>query len=416
MDRRRVIWGSRAKGAILLALLCICAAGVAAAADSGSVPPSPPEPTVAQLKKEQALLAKLEHLENEYGSVTGLAIPHLLDLGGLYIEEDRCNDAIPVLTHGLKLSRALDGLFNLQQMELSEPLMECYLALDLAGDFEREQRYAQIVSDTNFGKNDPRALATLQKIGLWYEQAGWYISAREIYSRAVDIARRAGGGVDLRMVPPLRSIARSFRLEYVHGVDPIDDEEKKASPMRSRAQLHAGQMMLDRLGEDSLKRAISILRTQPDADRTDLVATLLDLGDWYQTGYVRRDALRVYQEAWQESSTPGYAGEAQFAEPVRVLYRPQNVGIALRRPPPNRENYNRYWAAFEFTVTSDGDVKDVKVTESNAPQSHQWRATDALRQTRYRPRFVDGQPVTTEHVKVQQAMWVEKQSWWPKIQ
>ena len=242
------------------------------------------EPSAAQLKKEQLLLKKLEQIEAEHGSVSALAITPLMNLGGLYIEQDRCTDAIAVLTQGLKLSRALDGLFNLQQMELVEPLMECYLALDLVGDFEREQRYSQLVSDTNFGKSDLRALATLQRIGRWYEQAGWYISAREIYTRTVELTRRTGGDMSRLGVAPLRNLARTFQLEYRYGLDAIDSEAKRGSLLRSRAYLQNGKIIPDRLGEDSLKRAVALLRGQPETDRGELVETLLELGDWYQVG------------------------------------------------------------------------------------------------------------------------------------
>jgi hypothetical protein len=369
------------------------------------------EPDAPQLKKEQALLEKLERIEAEHGALNALAIAPLLDLGGLYISQDRCPDAITVLTQALRLSRAIDGLFNAQQMELLEPLIECYLSLDRMADFEREQRYALLVSDTNFGTSDPRALALLHRIGVWYEEAGWYISAREIHLRALEIARRSGDPADARMIEPLQSIARSFRREYTYGLDSIDSEGKKDSRMRSRAYLQNGQLIFDRLGEDSLKQAAALLRRQPVVDRVELVNTLLDLGDWYQMGRLSRDALHAYHEAWLESRMSDYVGDALFSIPVAVLYRPEDTGSVMRRPPPNRENFQHYWVDFDFKVTRDGDVKDVRITGSNAPEPQQWRLKKSLSQMRFRPRFVDGEAVDTVHAKSRQGVWVEKKRW-----
>ena len=130
---------------------------------------------------------------------------------------------------------------------------------------------------------------------------------------------------------------------------------------------------------------------------------------------LRREALRVYQEAWQEARAPDYAGEALFAGPVPVLYRAQEVGNVMRRPPPDRQNFKRYWVGLDYTVTRDGDVKDVKVTDSNAPEPYQWRLKDGLRQMRFRPRFVNGEPVDSLHVTSRQGMWVENKRWVWKI-
>jgi hypothetical protein len=391
-------------------VLCIFRADVAAAAEEADVPVASPE-AEAGLKKEHALLEKLERIEAEQGSVSGNAIAPLLDLGGLYIKQDRCTDAIAVLTQALKLSRAIEGLFNLQQMELMEPLMECYLALDLTADFEREQRYALLVSDHNFGQSDPRALALLHRIGVWYEEAGWYISAREIHARSLEIARNVGGDSDPRMIEPLRSIARAFRREYTYGLDVIDSQAREGSLMRSRARLENGRLLFDRLGEDSLKRAVALLRSQPEVDRVELVETLLELGDWYQMGRLSRDAVSAYKDAWLESKAPGYAGEALFRIPVAVLYRAQDTGVVMRRPPPNRESFQRYWVDFDFTVTREGEVKDIRISDSNAPGPYQWRLKKSLGQMRFRPRFKDGEPVDTLHATSRQGMWVEKKKW-----
>ncbi len=366
----------------------------------------------ASFERERALLLRLERIESDRGVFSMAAIQPLLDLGLLYINNDRCEDAIAPLDRAVKVSHMAEGLFNPGQVQLLEPLIGCHLALDFQGDFQRDLEYLQLIAEQTYGPSNPDILPMLRRIANWYEEGDRYISARQLYSRAVDIARKAGGENDLRMVDPLRGIAHAFRLEYVHGLHPADDELNRGSPFRSRAELDSSNKRLDLLGETSLKRAVRVLQAHANQDRSELIDALLDLGDWYQMGEMRRDALRIYGEAWKESVA---AGTPILTTPEPILFRTE-LGIALRRPPPDREGYNRYWADLDFTVDREGRVAHVKIGETNAPKSLQWRLVDGFAATRYRPRFEAGEPVDTTHLRYRQGMWVEKWKWRTNLQ
>src|SRR5689334_17355691 len=114
-----------------IAALCILLASSIGSAETD------PDTQLAKerVHKESALLLKLEHIENDQGVFAPEQIPHLLTLGKLYVEEDRCPDAINVLKRAVKLSRANFGLYNSKQMEIEEPLRQCYVSLDRPDDF-----------------------------------------------------------------------------------------------------------------------------------------------------------------------------------------------------------------------------------------------------------------------------------------
>jgi len=125
-----------------------------------------PERTAAKrAHQEQTLIDKLLRIEADDGPLAGAAIPKLLDLSLLYIQDDHCADAIAALMRAVKLSRMNYGLFNPQQLELNEPLLECYLGLDLKDAFERQQRYTVLIGDTVYGKNHPSMLPLLRCAG-----------------------------------------------------------------------------------------------------------------------------------------------------------------------------------------------------------------------------------------------------------
>src|SRR5262245_26079055 len=78
-----------------------------------------------RLQTEQKLLRSAQQIESRYGDATTKLIQPLRELGVLYVEWDRCSDAIPVLDHAVRLLRADEGLFTVTQLELFDPLERC---------------------------------------------------------------------------------------------------------------------------------------------------------------------------------------------------------------------------------------------------------------------------------------------------
>ncbi len=407
VEIRAMVHGVPRAGIARLAIFC-CLAAVFAG--SACVVVAEETADHGPWQKERELLNRVERVRNEQGAMSSALVPPLLDLGLLYVTMNRCEDAVGLLTQALGISRATDGLFNPRQLELLDPLFECYLALDLQRDLDREVRYTLLLGEQTFGREDVRLLPAIDRAARWYEQAGRYISARQLHSRGVRVAERAGSENDLRLIEPLRGIARAYRLEYMHGLNPIDLREHQISVLRSTAQLAEPRIRLDRIGTNALRRAQKILQQHADADPTPVVDTLLDLGDWYQTANARRDALLTYKAAWAAAQSPGYDGGVSFDEPLPVVYR-TSAGVALRRPPPSREGFRRYWVEFEFTVTRDGLVKDITVLDSDASRALQdWLRAD-LQRTRYRPRFKEGEPVDAPRLRLRQGMYLAAGDW-----
>lgn len=336
------------------------------------------------------LLLRIDSIEKEHGHVARELEMPLFELGKLYVSADQCQNAIPILRQAIALSQRLDGVMNPRQVRAYEPLSECYVSLDMVRDLARAQEQVLLVRENAFGKDDARMLPALAHAGDWYEQAGDYQSARDVYLRAIKIARKAGGDQDARLVLPLRAMARTYRLEMQY--------EQEA--LRGRA--------LDAEGQRTLERAARIVRAQAvDSDTTLRIDTLLELADWYQMSGAVRDALKVYQEAWQTAVDAGRSGAELLGEPQPILYRAA-VGIALRRPPPDRDKMKHYFVDFEFTVTRFGEVNDVAAKSANAPRDLQLGIAENLKRTHYRPRFVDGEAVDTPGVRIRQGVWVAR--------
>jgi tetratricopeptide (TPR) repeat protein len=354
------------------------------------------------------LLLRIETIEREHGHIARELEAPLFELGKLYVSADQCRNAIPILRQAILLSQRLDGVMNPRQLRVYDALSECYVALDMVRDLARAQEQVLLVRENIYGKDDVRMLPALAHAGGWYEQAGDYESAREVYLRALKIARKAGGDDDLRLVLPLRAMARTYRLEMQY--------EQEA--LRGRALDAQGQRTLERAarivrgGQGTPARASTPIRATDGASSGAAevspslrIDTLLDLADWYQMAGAIRDAAKVYKEVWQAAVEAGQSGTELLGEPQPILYRAA-VGIALRRPPPDREKLKHYAIDFQFTVSRFGEVTDVVAKSVGAPRDLQLSIAENLKRTHYRPRFVDGEAVDTRGVSIRQGVWV----------
>jgi tetratricopeptide (TPR) repeat protein len=355
--------------------------------------------------KERSLLATIKQIQGDTGGFSSTLIRPLWDLGILYVQWDRCDEAIAVLEQAARLKRADEGFFTTSQLEIFDLIQECQIALEAMPDFQRFQQYRLLIAEKTFGRG-PEALPMLSQIAGWYEEAGLYISARVLYSGQIDLIRRAGGRKDVRLVEPLRGIARAFRLEYAYGLNAADLLLNRGGWMHSEAKLQIPYTRLDYMGESSLMRALRILEKAPAEHQGKLVETLIDLGDWYLVGERRDEAVRMYKQAW-EISTQIEGATALFSGPEPVPFR-TSLGVPLRRPPKDRSEFDQYWADLDYTVGRDGRVQDVEVLETNASRSTRWKLVENLSNTRHRPRFEDGEPVATPHVQKRQRVWVQK--------
>ncbi|HEV7716303.1 MAG TPA: tetratricopeptide repeat protein, partial [Steroidobacteraceae bacterium] len=84
----------------------------------------------------------VEILEATAGSTERQLLRPLHGLGASHFAEGEFVDASVALKRAIDLSRNLDGLFNVEQLQILEPLISSYIELDLKADAEKEQQYA----------------------------------------------------------------------------------------------------------------------------------------------------------------------------------------------------------------------------------------------------------------------------------
>lgn len=84
--------------------------------------------------------------------------------------------------------------------------------------------------------------------------------------------------------------------------------------------------------------------------------------------------------------------------------------LAMRNRQLSADQAEEKFVAVEFTVTGHGEVQDAKVIEQSGTSRQASEALQAIRAARYRPKFIDGEPVDTRGVINREVFKMRRQS------
>lgn len=342
--------------------------------------------------------------------------PALLDplrgLGYTLALLDRHEEAIPYLERALLVTHRAYGLFDLGQQGLLRQLANSLTRTGRLADGAKQMLYLQRVGERAYGERDPRMAPLLCVIGDWYVDTGNFMLGRDRFRDAIRIVERKLGKQDPALVQPLRGLARSYVQEiyfFSHGYQPLQDRTMIDPINLDPKGINPKYLSSD--GERALRRALAILDARPDTTPAVLTDTLIQFGDWYQIKHQPEKALVYYKRAAQlaasvDTSSPE-AAAAPLSFPVRVYYPLPPLAMRNRQLAP--EQVEEKFVEVQFTVTDLGSVEDAKVVDQNGTQRQASEALEAIRASRYRPKFVDGEPVVTQGVVMREVFKMRKQ-------
>ena len=348
----------------------------------------------------------------------GGASPHLLDplrgLGYTLAILSRHEEAIPYLERSLIVGRRSQGLFDMNQQGALRQLAASLTQTGKIIEAEKQMLYLQRIAERIYGDGDPRIAPVLCIIGDWYVDTGNFLLGRERYREALQIVERKLGKDDVAAVDPLRSLARSYMQEiffFTQGYQPL--RERAQMDFQAAADSKSvNPKYINNDGEKSLQRALAILDARPDMSPALVTDTLIQLGDWFQLKSQTEKALAHYRRAASligsiDAST-FKAAVAPLSFPVRVYY--PMPPLAMRNRQLSAEQIDEKVVAVEFTVTGLGEVQDAKVIEQNGSSRQASEALQAVRASRYRPKFINGEPVDTQGVVNREVFKTRKQT------
>ena len=328
----------------------------------------------------------------------------LQGLGHTYAAAGHYDAAVLALERALQISQHSGGLFNLDQLDLLEPLITSDLALGKGRDADRHHLYAYHIAEHHYGPRDTRLIPALARLARWYAQTRRFAAARELYGRVLAIAAPRGEQLLGASVMALRGIAETYRIAYQDGAeDPDALEAQYGRPsLESEAKYY-----LDDDGRQRLETALKLIEAHEPPLPEARAVLLIELADWALLKGKPDTAWPKYWQAWAALPDPAAGSDAAAeadASRVNPLAYPRPL---LYRRPPSAQAYRdrqpgtvvEHVAVAEFTVTPAGQVRDATVVEGDATKFQQQVFRRALTYAIYRPRFVDGKPVSTPRVR-----------------
>jgi len=365
-----------------------------------------------RVNAEASYREALQITESQGAGTGPAAVDPLRGLGYSLALLERHEEAIPYMERALLIIRRSYGLFDLSQQSLLRQLAASFTRVGRAGDGQKQMLYLQRIGERTYGEHDPRMSPVLCVIGDWYVDVGSFTLARERYRDAVQIVERKLGKNDPALVLPLRSLARSYLQEVylvAQGYQPLDPRSQMETAQLEPKGMNPKYLSSD--GERALHRALAILDARPDTPPAVLTDTLIQFGDWYQVKHQPEKAMTYYRRAAalvaNGEQGPAEAAMAPLSFPVRIYYPTPPLAIRNRQLSPAQTEEK--FVSVEFTVTGTGDVQDAKVVEQNGTQRQASEALEAIRAARYRPKFVNGEPVDTQGVTNREVFKIRKQ-------
>ncbi|MFO0450650.1 MAG: tetratricopeptide repeat protein [Pseudomonadota bacterium] len=370
---------------------------------------------------EKTYVEALRLVEESQGATSRRLVAPLRGLANTYVAGGRKEAAIPLFERAVAIVRRSDGLFDPGQVALLEPLTEAYVSQGRWLDAEQAHQYQFRLAERQHG-NTTRLIPALTRLAKWYEETGRYTQARRTWARQYGIASDRKAGDLAGAVNALRGMARTYKLEYQYGPEIIEDDANRAGdlsfrmdvterdPFGRRVQsMSSGDFRLDPQGREFLEAALAMFEKHDTPAPLATATLLVELGDWTLLSDRAARAQPFYERAWPLLPRDENTAEKlrnPLLYPGQLLYRAPNSARRHASLPPDMVIERA--AVAEFTVTSEGRVRDARIVEGTASEAQRNAFLSALSRAVYRPRFVDGKPVETQNVRLRQTFRVLK--------
>ena len=345
-------------------------------------------------------IAKLERASGPYAT----ALPEqLLGLGVALQKLDRHEEAIEFFKRGAHLARINGGLYTSEQIALLRQEIRSLLAMGNFEEVDARQEYLYRVERRSLANTEASAYALLEQAN-WQQQAfmagigeeeklaGRLIVMWDLYRLSMSEMMDHFGEASAELRKPLMGMLKTQYLIAGHQL--FNPQEAKRDPVYV---MQTGDRY--RRGETVLK-ALAELSTLNKAPVEQIIDDKLALGDWAWWFNKRTEALAFYDQvlayvAESEDPTAIAYLAAAMAQPLPL---PMIEGIQTL-PTPQADDAGELVVAFE--VTDTGRTVNIERLREPAVEEYE-KAIDrllrALRDVRFRPRFEEGLPVTSDNM------------------
>lgn len=377
-------------------------------------------------ESEKSYKQSIRIIEKHKGVYAAALLSPLRDLGSLYYNHSDYEFALNTLRRAQHITHRNDGVYSLEQLPFVDSITMLNIKTGQVKDADRQQRFYYSINVQNYGEDDPRMVPAMNKMADWYKASGQFKKALKTYEKVLLVIDKFKLG-EIKKLRPLRGLSTVI---YLKGGCCVDEPLGEALQIvmsdpgsdhvaELEALVHLADMQMIRNKKAAAKEYYEHAWASLGSENP-LIHELFDTPEllgvsrvadvhkaYYMTVDGRANATKtVYRVGrYQESASGISFGKKKKKPATAVIGRPLSLchsqALELART-NDSDKLAQYFVDVNFTVTSEGAVKNISLLDSNAPRRLQHYVTNTLRQARYRPSFREGKAVDTNDIRLRQ--------------
>jgi tetratricopeptide (TPR) repeat protein len=373
----------------------------------------------------------IEQKQSELGPYDPALSEMVFSLGKTLQINQRYDEAVAAYKRSLHLKRINNGIYSLSQEPMLRGVIEIHNKQGLKTEVSENYDQLLWLYLKAYGSDDVRLIPLLDEISQWHlntyaqtalRQDGYHLSAAlDLYTRAIELSAQHQGPFNLKQIKLLRNLAITSYYYASHQQRyPVSSDIGAPVPFGYRAFGPTGDDMLRQgshylQGRSAHNRILDILDNNPDVTPIDKAIAQADLGDWFLLFGRYSLALGAYEQAHKIMAGDKHQSEvlaALFGTPTMLPTLDVSNAIEETSPsvPESHPNTieNSHAAAIDnyvnlsVDVSTKGAASNLQVQEIHPEGISEYgsRAQQTIRARKFRPRFVDGEPVPTTAVLI----------------
>lgn len=348
----------------------------------------------------------IDRMEAERGAFDPELSETLFGLGKTYEQAGFKPEALEIYKRSLHVSRVNNGLYSLAQEPMLRGMISIYQ--DQKNWVDATANYNRLYSlyAKTYGEDDPRILPILDEMNQWHLNAyknrkehglDHLFSSYALSNSAVELVSKHFGPEDLKLVGLLKTLVTTNYYLALHQNDYKEPEpgitfgEQPSVTHQSREEVIIGRSY--DTGKKAYQRIIEVLHNNPNASLEDQAEAYAELGDWFMLFGKRESSSNAYQQALAllDSKPEAAASKEKLFGSPKLLPAFPNL---YEEDTVDAEGHVRV----KLVVTDKGLPREIDILEI-VPEDKAglgYKAKRSVRGFRFRPRFVDNEPVDSE--------------------
>lgn len=336
---------------------------------------------------------------------------NMISLGLAYEKLSRYEQAVHTYNEALHINRVNQGLENPMQFEILDLIIAANTKISDWEALDQNYKYLYWLARRKYVEDPMSLLFVIARITRWYMQVyltkydptpfDHMILTHKLCHDAVEIIEKNYGLNDLRLIGAEDCIVATNR--HINSY---------LARLKTWEELEQARLKLDHIiggleQRKALYRIADIYAEDTELPAALRVTELVQIGDWFFFTGKKNKGVKYYNIAdkiqaginLNNGSPRDLFVNPEFLNSAFLTSRGTRSLSSETAPEPETD---KSFVKISFDVTRYGRTSNIRIIETSDPEDRHLknRARDFVRWSFFRPRILDGKPVTTEGVEM----------------